>query len=148
VWHVRVWLLKAWAPCTGGRGPERARGRARLGAGARAGMQWACQHGRTRGTVSSALVLIPIGRTSSRIWARSQCKICSLMQALSFMCGSRAVFGSVHGVVVSARWQCQPAASRGKTVSAHVQRLRFAPKHFQDVPKVIWCQFGIWTLWI
>jgi hypothetical protein len=49
---------------------------------------------------------------------------------------------------VSARWQCQPAASRGKTVSNHVQRLRLAPKRFQDMPRVIWRHFGIWTLWI
>jgi hypothetical protein len=104
--------------------------------------------GWARGTISSALVLTPIGRISLRIWARSLCKICSLMQALSFMCLSRGVSGSVQGVVVSARWQCQPAASRGKTVSTHVQRLRFAPKLFQDVPKVIWRQFGTWTLWI
>jgi hypothetical protein len=104
--------------------------------------------GRGRGTISSARVIMPIGRISLRIWARSSCKICSLMQALSFMCGSRAVSGSVQGVDVSARWQCQPAASRGKIVSTHVQRWRFAPKLFQDVPKVIWCQFGIWTLWI
>jgi hypothetical protein len=104
--------------------------------------------GRARGMVSSPPILTPIGRISSRIWARSSRSICSLMQALSFMCGSRAVSGSVQGVVVSARWQCQPAASRGKIVSTHVQRLRFAPKRFQDVPKVIWRQFGIWTLCI
>jgi hypothetical protein len=67
--------------------------------------------GRARGTISSALVLTPIGRISSRIWARSPYKIISLMQALSFMCGSRAVSGSVQGVVMSERWQCQPAAS-------------------------------------
>jgi hypothetical protein len=70
------------------------------------------------------------------------------MQALSFMCGSRAVSVRVQGAVVSARWQCQPAASRGKIVPTHVQRWRFAPKLLQDVPKVIWRQFGIWTLWI
>jgi hypothetical protein len=100
------------------------------------------------GMVSPAPVLTSIGCISSRIWAKSSCKICSLMQALSFMCGSRGVSGSVPGVVVSARWQCQPAPSRGKTVPNHVQRLRFAPKLFQDVPKVIWHHFGIWTLWI
>jgi hypothetical protein len=52
-------------------------------------------HGRARGMVSSTHVLTPIGCISSRIWARSSCKICSLMQALSFMCGSQGVSGSV-----------------------------------------------------
>jgi hypothetical protein len=72
--------------------------------------------GRARGMVSSAPVLTSIGRRSLQIWARSPCRICSLMLALSFMCGRRAVSGSVQGVVVSARWQCQPAATRGKIV--------------------------------
>jgi hypothetical protein len=45
VLRVRGWLLKARAWCTGGRGPKRAHGRARLGAGARAGVHRACQPG-------------------------------------------------------------------------------------------------------
>jgi hypothetical protein len=45
---------------------ERACGRARLGAGARAGVHRA-----------SARVLTLIGRRYSRIWERSPCKICS-----------------------------------------------------------------------
>jgi hypothetical protein len=59
------------------RGPERARGRARLGAGTRAGMYRHVIRGRARGMVSSAPVLTPIGHRSLRILARSPCRICS-----------------------------------------------------------------------
>jgi hypothetical protein len=84
VLHVRGWLLKARASVdrsgrAGAHGSARVRGLACTGHVSR---------GRARGMVSSAPVLTPIGRISSRIWARSPCKICSLMQALSFMCGS------------------------------------------------------------
>jgi hypothetical protein len=61
---------------------------------------------RARGMVSSAPVLTPIGHISSLIWARSPCKICSLRQALSFMCRSLGGSDNVQGVVESARWQC------------------------------------------
>jgi hypothetical protein len=46
--------------------------------------------------IASTPVLTLIGFISSRIWARSLCKICSLAYALSFMCGSRGVFGRVQ----------------------------------------------------
>jgi hypothetical protein len=43
VLRVQGWLLKAQARCTGRHGLERARERARLGAGAWAGVHRACQ---------------------------------------------------------------------------------------------------------
>jgi hypothetical protein len=73
-------------------------GRAWIGAGARVRVLACTGHvsrGRARGMVSPAPILTPIGCISSQIWARSSCKICSLMQALSFMCGSQGVSGSV-----------------------------------------------------
>jgi hypothetical protein len=43
------------------------------------GLAWTghVSRGRARGTIASARVLTPIGHRSSRIWARSPCKICS-----------------------------------------------------------------------
>jgi hypothetical protein len=36
-------------------------------------------------------------------------------RALSFVCGSQAIWGNVQRIVVSQRWQCHKVGSRGKT---------------------------------
>jgi hypothetical protein len=49
--------------------------------------------GRTRGSIASARVLMPIGRRSSQIWARSPCKIFSPTE-LCRLCVEPSGFGS------------------------------------------------------
>jgi hypothetical protein len=53
--HGRSWTGECARACTAERGCANGR----------------VSHGRTRGTIASARVLTPIGRKSSRIWARS-----------------------------------------------------------------------------
>jgi hypothetical protein len=60
---------------------------------------------------ASAPVPALIGSISSRIWARSLCKICSPDIAFSFSCGSRGVFVLVQRVVASPSRVCLAAAS-------------------------------------
>jgi hypothetical protein len=57
----------------------------------------------------SARVQTPIGRISSRIWARSPCRICSPEWVLSFVHGRCAVLGYGQGVVMSPKCQCHTA---------------------------------------
>jgi hypothetical protein len=85
-------------------------GQAWTGAGARVGVARCRRAGRhaparqSRSSmwhITSAPVPTPIGFISSRIWARSYCKICSLGYALLFLCGSREVFVCVERVVAS-----------------------------------------------
>jgi hypothetical protein len=66
---------------------------------------------------ASAWVQTLIGWRSSRIWAWSLHKIFSPDRALSFMCGSRAVWGCVQRVVALLRWQCHKVETRGKSMS-------------------------------
>jgi hypothetical protein len=119
-------------------GPDRAaligagvvHGRAWTGAGTWAGLTrrgrvgrraTACQPRSSTWHIASALVPTPIGSKSSRIWARSYCKICSLGYALSFLCGSREVFGRVQRVVALSSRECLAAASRGKSMPRSCQ---------------------------
>ena len=85
---------------------------------------------------ASARVQTLIGWRSSRIWAWSLHKICSPDRALSFMCGSRAVWGCVQRVVASLRWQCHKVESRGKSMSRSCQTVE---RGFQTLS---WCVPG------
>jgi hypothetical protein len=53
-------------------------------------------------------------------------------RALSFVCGSRAVWGSVQRVAMSQRWQCHKVESRGKTMSRACQTVE---RGFQTLPR-------------
>jgi hypothetical protein len=94
---------------------------------------------------ASARVQTLIGWRSSRIWAWSLHKIFSLDRALSFMCGSQAVWGCVQRVVASLRWQCHKVESRGKSMSRSCQTVREVSKLCHGVFEEIWCHFSIWT---
>jgi hypothetical protein len=79
----------------------------------------------------SALVPALIGSISSRIWARSLCKICPSDVAFSFLCGSWGVFVLVQRVVASPSRVCLAAASRGKSMPRSCQT---AEVRFQTSP--------------
>jgi hypothetical protein len=75
----------------------------------------------TRGDTQCGRFQAFIGSKSSRIWARSHCKICSPHWALSFACGSWGVFRSVPGVVTSPTWVCLAASYRGNPMPRSCQ---------------------------
>jgi hypothetical protein len=120
----------------GGRGPVRARGRAGRRAPAR-------QPRSSTRHIASSPVPTPIGSKSSRIRARSYCKICSPGYALLFCVESKrfsVVYRELPRRQVVSVYLLRPKA---KPCQDHVKRLGFVSKFCQGVPKVIWRQFVI-----
>jgi hypothetical protein len=64
---------------------------------------------------------------------------------LTFLCGSRGVFGSMHGVVMSPTWVCPAALSRGNLMPGSCQpawaHLQTSPRRSRD-PLAPLCYFG------
>jgi hypothetical protein len=106
-----AWLSVDWRGRARRRGSVRACGRVCTGASA------AVKH------VALCICPVPalIGSVSSRIWARSLCKICSPDCALSFLCGSQGVFMLVQRVVASPSRVYLTALSRGKSTPRSCQ---------------------------
>jgi hypothetical protein len=93
---------------------------------------------------ASAPVPALIGSVSSRIWARSLCKICSPDCALSFLCGSRGVFMLVQRVVASPSRMYLTALSRGKSTPRSCQ---IAGACLQTSPGRVWGNLApLWYL--
>jgi hypothetical protein len=118
-----------------GQGWAQARGRSRPRA-ARA--QWAASarpstgaRDRTRGDTQCGCFQASIGSKSWQIFTGSLWEISSPSSTLTFLCGSRGVFGSVRGVVMSPTWVCPAASSRGKS---HAKSCQPAWVCFQTSP--------------